>query len=357
MKKVLPILILSVSILSCTNSSSDNRKAEIDKNITKNIANKLEKDSGNGSLLGNFTQNGSVESNYKQAISLINSGNRTQGINILQELVNSFPDYADAKTTLDRLESPFSLSASVVEKYIENWINSPSEVPEFSLEKPSIPELPEHPVFQKDEFETSSEFALRVEIAEKEYQEQIKDIKKSYENSVDAYNEAVDLYNTQIDWERKTRAEKVPAMRKRYLDIAFSEVLGNPVVENLDYDADNEVFYGKIVSEYSNLVLNVKIPVILSKAKAFKENLHNIKPEIKIDMVDGNIVFSKVSTISNGVSYDAKLMESEKTLEVTPEVTIGEKGVAIDNFNIKSIKPLKVKQIAKDNRQFFIPKI
>jgi len=352
MNKSIFIIALSFIISSCsiTNQSYD------DDNITQKVERKLQENVRISSLNKKFTTNGSKTSNYKKAMRLINSGNRVEGLTILQSLADNFPDYTPAIESLDRMESPFSLSASVVEKYIDDWINAPSNVPKFSKTKTEKPKFPTREVLKKDEFETTNRFQIRVGIAEKKYQAQVDKIKNDYKKSVENYNKNIETYNSQIDWERKSRAEKVPAMRKRYLDIAFAEVLGNPSITNLNYDADNEVFYGKIISEFSNFDLNVKIPVILPKAKAFKEDLKNLKPSVKIELVNGNIIFSKVSVSSKGKVYDAQLLESEKLLKSYPEITIGVESINLNKLNFKETKKLKVKEIIKDNHQFFIPK-
>jgi hypothetical protein len=363
MKKSLQLVLLSLPITfitSCEIGFDNENRVKSNNTANQNNAtfSKAKETKRVKSVLNrNFADSSSAEKNYKKAITLINSGNRVQGVNILQDLVNRFPDYTKAKVTLDKLESPFSLAASIVEKYIEDWINSPSTVPEFTLQEPKFPDLPERPVLQKGEFEKTSDFNLRVRDAQKQYQAEVESVKRSYQQQIEAYNEAVDEYNAKIDWERKSRAEKVPAMRKRYLDTAFAEVLGKPSLQDLKYDADKEVFYGKIISGNNNLTLNVEIPVIMTKAKAFKENITNIKPLVKIDMIDGNIVFSKVSAIHNNENYAMNLMSSEIHPKSNPKVTIDGKVFSTDIFNIKSIKPLKVKQITRDNRQFFIPKI
>jgi hypothetical protein len=344
-KKVLSTIILSIFAYSCTISPIDGDNSSV-KTFKKD-----------------FLTSGSAESNYKNAIKLINEGDKSQGINILQEVVDNNPEYTPAKIMLDRMESPFSLSASMVEKYIEDWINAPSSVPAFTMKKPEVPEVPERPVLTKGEFESNQQFKSRIYKAKIKYKAKVEALKASYKKSIDGYNNAVDRYNSKIDWERKSRIEKIPAMRKRYLDIAFTEVLGSPSLQNLNYNADKEVFYGQITSEYSNFKLNVEIPVILSKAKEFKNNVKNIKPALKIDFVDGNIIFSKVSVTNKGVTYNAKLLNSDENIKpaslatIESSVTVGDEVVVIEDISVEKIKPLKVKQIIKANRQFFIPKI
>jgi hypothetical protein len=354
-KILLSVLILPIFITSCTITPIDDIG-----NILQNSSNK---DNTKRPVNNNLIKSGSANSNYKNALELINNGKVIQGTNILQQIVDNYPDYTPAKIMLDRLESPFSMSTAMVEKYIEDWINAPSSIPEFVMEKPEVPELPERPVLTKDEFESTKQFSSRVAVAEKEYKEQVDLTRESYKKSIDNYNNAVDEYNSKIDWERKSRIEKIPAMRKRYLDVAFAEVLGNPSLQNLTYNADEEVFYGQVAAEYSNFKLNIEIPVVLSKAQDFKKNVDNIRPNVKIEVIDGNIVFSKVDVTSNGITYNAKLLNSDENIKSTAtkiidnSVTIGDDGVVIDNMSIEKIKPLKVKQITKDNRQFFIPKI
>lgn len=356
------IFITSCSLSSLTsNLHKNSSKEKIDTKIktTRNTVNNAKIAKQVDKKLGvNLAKSGSAEGNYQRAIELINSGDRVAGINLLQDIVSKFPNYNPARVTLDRLESPFSLAASIVEQYIENWINSPSEIAKFTLEPPKFPEIPQRPILKKGEFEKTADFEIRLRIAQNKYQKQVDEIKKQYQKQVDTYNDAVEKYNSSIDWERKSRAEKVPAMRKRYLDTAFAEVLGQPILKDIQYDADKEIFYGQIVAENNNLILNVEIPVVISRAKAFKDNINNIKPTLNIEMIDGNIVFSDVAVIDNGVKYNAKLTSSQTYLNDNDlEITIDGEVFGADSFNIEELESLKVKQITKDNRQFFIPKI
>ena len=375
MKKIVSIISLSIFISSCSiideksdvnnrdvnnldvNNLDVNNRDKVFKKVFKNVVKRLNQERMTPSFGASLIGSASKESSYKKAVSLIGGNQTEQGLNILQGLVNKFPDYSPAKDALDKIESPFSLASSIVERYLEDWINAPSNIPEFNIAKPLPPEPLERPIVIKDEFETINEFKLRVEIAEKEFRKESEIIKNTYQSAVDEYNSAVSLFDTKVDWERKSRAEKIPSMRKRYLDVAFAEVLGSPMVKDIIYDADNEVFYGKIISEFSNLALDVKIPVILSEAKQFKENIVNLKPLIKIDLIDGNIVFSKLVIKNNGKPYYAKLLSSERVLAAVPTITIGKQNIDLNDVNFKRTKSLKVKQIIKDNRQFFTPKI
>lgn len=357
MNKAFIIFLLSLFFSSCSldNLNTKNNTGEEDVKIF--VDKGKEKERAQRALSQDFASGSSASKNYEHAIKLINSGDRVAGINILQDLVNKFPNYKKARVALDKLESPFSLAASIVEKYIDNWINSPSKVKKFTAVKPKFPKLPKNPILKKGEFEKTIDFNIRVREAQKKYQQQLNAIKASYESKVNKYNEDVANYNSAIDWERKTRAEKVPAMRKRYLDTAFAEVLGNPRVVNLEYNADKEVFYGQIVSQHDNLKLNIEVPIVITKAKNFKKNVKNLKPSVKVDLIDGNVVFSDVSIKDNGATYPAKLTSSKIKVKESPEVTIDGKIFGTDIFDVDVIKPLKVKQIKKNNRQFFIPKI
>jgi hypothetical protein len=416
MKKLMPLIIfMSIVISSCTTTplqeqllkplsslginffnnteseidENDTSESEIDKNeISESEVDKLITDNNSQKITNNFSRqnkkksvnsiskdaisskkkvinnykkrdvklitmdNSTASSKYIEALELINSGNRNSGINLLQEIVIAL-DYLPAKTEFDRLNSPFTLAIQLVEKYLNDWLQNPDSVPEFTLKKPDLPILKKRPILVKDEFETTNDFNLRAEIAEREYQLKVDNIIENYKESVDFYNNEVDAYNANIEWERKSRYEKIPAMRKRYLDIAFSEVLGTPHLDNLKYDADNEVFYGKIISEFENLKLNVKIPVLLADAQKFKEDSQNIKPNLKIELIDGNIVFSNVSIDHGNNTYPAILLSGEKILKNTSNITIGKNITGVERIETKGLNKLKVKKIINANRQFF----
>ncbi len=299
------------------------------------------------------------ENNYKRAVSLINSNsekNRVVGINILQSLANNFPGYTAANELLDRLESPFSLASSKVEKYIEEWVSRPSEVPNFNIKIPARPRFPAAPILTKSEFETTEQFNNRITASKKRHKQEIDVIKNGYLAAVAKYNEAVRDYNTQLTWEHKSRQEKVPSMRKRYLKIAFNEILGRPVLTSLDYNADNEIFFGKVMANQGNLELNVKIPVVLAKAKIFEQNIKTVKPIINIDVIDGDVVFSKVEFKHGNDIYPAELVANESAQLSLPSVTAGINTINLNDVTIEKVKELTVEDIIESNRKFFAPK-
>ncbi len=251
------------------------------------------------------------EQYYNEALTLIEQGQRDKGINILQALANNFPDYKQVQSLLDILEAPFSTSAIVVERHIQNYLRAPSLIPAFDIQKPPVPKLPEKPIMTRGEFETSVSFKQRVNQAQKKYANDAEAIINEYKRNVNVYNQAVRDYNKQIVWEKRSRLEKVPSMRKRYMDIALSEALGNPTISDLNYIADKKQFIATLKSSNNNLTTQVKIDVPLGDAKTFKENYQKVKPLIKIDILGDKIIFSKLDFAYNNTIYTGSLLDRE----------------------------------------------
>lgn len=252
---------------------------------------------------------------YNQALNLVESGERDKGINILQALVDNFPNFKQAKSLLDILESPFATSVIAVENHINNYLRSPSKIPKFDIEKPPLPKMPKKPTLTRGEFETTSAFQKRINQEKEKYIGKAKKLVKEYKRNVDIYNQTVKDYNDQILWEKKARLEKVKNMRKRYMDIAISETLGNPKLKDIRYNADIEQFVGKLVSSNNNLLLDVKVSVPISVAKDFKTNLSQVKPLVKIDILDNKVVFSKLDFAYNNETYQGSLLNKKSLMD------------------------------------------
>lgn len=359
-KVLLISLIFFVS--SCTNNLT---KLYKNKEYTKNNLQQLQNSNDSKSVKRKrkltstdikYSNPNQKNANYQKAVDVINNGNRVEGVNILQSLVNNFPNYTPATNLLNRLESPFSSASFRVEKYINDWVSAPSEIPAFSLDEPPLPTIPATPILSKKEFETSEQFNVRINLAKSNHNKELGVIKDQYVKDVKSYNASVDDYNNQLIWESKSRKEKIPSMRKRYLNTAFNEILGSPTLASLKYDADNETFYGHIISSGNNLDLNVKIPVILPEARMFKQNISSIKPIIKIDVIDGYVVFSSVTFPNNGKIYPGVVLDSEKVLPQVRTITTGTKSIDFTTHVANTPKTLSIKDIVNDNNKFFAPK-
>jgi hypothetical protein len=286
-----------------------------------------------------FADKSKKDKYYSQALKLIENGERDKGINILQALVNNFPDFKQAASLLDILEAPFSTSAIVVERHIQNFLRAPSTIEKFDIAKPPTPQMPARPVLVRGEFETTATFNHRIAKAKQRYNTQAGKIVTEYKRNINIYNQAVKDYNKKILWEKKSRLEKVPSMRKRYMDIALSEILGKPQLTDLNYFADKQQFTGKLVASNNNLTVDVKVAVPLAKAQDFKQNPSIIKPLVKMEVLDDKVVFSQMEFDYNGDIYVGELLDKKSLLEFS-KIKLGNTEVEadVDNNEVQQVE-------------------
>jgi hypothetical protein len=199
--------------------------------------------------------------------------------------------------------------------------------------------MPARPVLVRGEFETTAAFNHRIAKAKQRYNTQAGKIVTEYKRNINIYNQAVKDYNKKILWEKKSRLEKVPSMRKRYMDIALSEILGKPQLTDLNYFADKQQFTGKLVASNNNLTVDVKVAVPLAKAQDFKQNPSIIKPLVKMEVLDDKVVFSQMEFDYNGDIYVGELLDKKSLLEFS-KIKLGNTEVEadVDNNEVQQVE-------------------
>lgn len=142
----------------------------------------------------------------------------------------------------------------------------------------------------KDEFETTAAFDARKQRAYQEAQQADQAAKDSaeqaYQSAVRAFNTAQLTFNQQQAKQeadnaaaraqaeaRKTDPNAYRSALLKAWDIVTNASLGDPVLQDVAYDADRQVFTAKLLSSYGLLVGDVTAPVPLAQAPAFKADL------------------------------------------------------------------------------------
>lgn len=121
----------------------------------------------------------------------------------------------------------------------------------------------------KDEFETTQAFELR----QKEYDKQ--------------YNKKVKARESQLEQESLAI----------YIE-GFNAVLGAPVVDKVEYDADQETFNLSISANQADYIINVKIKTPLADAKEMKAKIESMQPWVAFQ-IDGEKVIPKSIILQN----------------------------------------------------------
>ncbi len=261
-----------------------------------------------------------------------------------QEQYNKTSLYSDA---------PFNLAVKSVEAYIKDWLLRPTEVEPITLSMPQKPSTPKAKVLTKGEFETTKQFQVRLAEEKAKYRKVLAKIRGDYIAKVAAYNAAIKFYNSEIKWEQKIREERVTSIRVRLLGIAINEVLGEPKLTNLEYNADKEIFNAKVVATNAAVAYDIFIPVAIVDAPGFKENIKQFSVAIKMD-IEGKIK-PVTFTIDNGsgVNYIAYLTDSKNADLVTKERSTGVNYLDVNDVIINKADTLKVDSIIDRNEKYF----
>jgi hypothetical protein len=235
-----------------------------------------------------------------------------------------------------------------VEEYLESWVSRDTEIEAVQVKKPIYPKIPLPPVLLvKGEFEPTKDFNIRVAKQEDAYQEKLNTIKQKYTGRVKVYNSAVKAYNNEIHWEQERRREQAVAMRSRLLNVAINEILGEPKMLKLKYDADKELFAGRVVAADNTVYYDIVVPVILKEAPDFKKNVKRLDIFVKMSL-NGEIKPASFKIKNFDKVYFGSLISEEKSVK---NKSIAE--IDLNSIKIKKTKDLKVDGIVENNNKYF----
>jgi len=155
----------------------------------------------------------------------------------------------------------------------------------------------------KGEFETTTNFAKRVKTEKMR-------IKKVNENLKQQYKTELDRYNLELEAQKKIYQHMLLQNRKPEIihqtyEEAASEalvmLLGDPVLSNFQYNADEQIFRGVVQSEFGNFERKVEFFVQREKAKKFKDKLIDTRliPSITFHIDWPKLIFSDLKIVTN----------------------------------------------------------
>jgi hypothetical protein len=135
----------------------------------------------------------------------------------------------------------------------------------------------------KGEFETTAAFEARKQQADQEAKDSAE---QAYQSALRAFNaEQLAFKQQQAKQEADNAAARAQAEARKADHQAYRSALlkawelvtnanlGDPVLQNIAYDADRQVFTAKLLSSHGHLVGDVTAPVPLAQAPAFKADL------------------------------------------------------------------------------------
>ncbi len=223
---------------------------------------------------------------------------------------------------------PFEVISSVANNRLVEWLNRPSEVKLFSLEKPKVPKVPKVPTLIKSEFESTQQFEIRVDIAQKKYNGAVNVLQRKFQKQKNNYNQAVKEYNLSLEVEKRRRKSLAESKYWEFVFEAFSIELGEPTLKLIEYNADLSVFYAILTSSRSVFSQWVSINVPLSNAKNLKENSSQALPIIRFDKNSNNeLIISNISVAFGKHKYRAKLINKPADLSKVIKETLEDKKV------------------------------
>ncbi|MFA9460915.1 PQQ-binding-like beta-propeller repeat protein [Thiohalorhabdus methylotrophus] len=152
------------------------------------------------------------------------------------------------------------------------------------------------PRLAKDEFESSRRFRERLDRA-----------RKAYRQSVEDHNRRVSELETAIRGFRRDRRRLPAWKREQILRRTFLEVLGDPELRDIRYDADSRTFYGEIVANRGGglqRTVALKRAVSPEAARRLKPRLQRVDPEVTFEVGDdGGLEWADAAVAVDGTRY------------------------------------------------------
>ena len=121
-------------------------------------------------------------------------------------------------------------------------------------------------------------------------------------------------YNLKKDKFEKTSAfqervlyvkDNIKSITNKYMSIAYNTIYGEPIIKAMDYDADNELFYGVLKSSKGNLSEKIAVNVPLNVAKSFYNSYK--EAEVIYQYKDGKVYLKNIIISYNNKNYMAVL--------------------------------------------------
>ncbi len=187
--------------------------------------------------------------------------------------------FADSKLTT---EQRISLFADLLSKEALTAVRSSPVEPELEAE----PEAPAP--LQRDEFETSEQFAQRQQALERQHQDAILQVQERNRVLISAYD--AQLQQAEQDYLAQQQLFERPDFQAKVRWLAYNEalqrVLGNPYFTELKYDADNQRMHAVVISaQAQDYRQQVSFAVGLEQARSLKQQLQNSEliPALQLD--------------------------------------------------------------------------
>jgi len=134
--------------------------------------------------------------------------------------------------------------------------------------------------------------------------------------------------------------DNIKSITNKYMSIAYNTVYGKPIIKAIDYDADNELFYGVLESSKGKLSEKIAVNVSVNIARSF----YNAHKKIKViyQYKDGKVYLKNIIISYNNKNYMAVLNKmnykpSDLKVALYQDIEYGEKLIAKLNNDIPNL--------------------
>ncbi len=215
----------------------------------------------------------------------------------------------DKTISVAKYDGPFDIVDERANLLLSNWLLRPSELPNFKGEKPVKTVTLQSILLTKREFETIEEFQKRVQLQEQERAIEIRILEDKYQDSANKYNNSVRLYNEALSEEKRIRNNKAETKYWEFVNTILQDILGNPNIKLVEYNADKQLFYSILGSTKSNLSQWIGIEIPVEKAKLVRKNQNNILPILEFTKnSNSELIIKKISINIGATSYESKMI-------------------------------------------------
>lgn len=289
---------------------------------------------------------------YNAAVALLNTNRTEEALALIKSALADHPGDAGLQGLQTAATDPFTRVSDLVNARLQAWLKRPSEVGEFTRVPPQKPSAPALPNLVKDEFETAAQFQVRVEKAKQQRQRDIEKLEQDYRAQVDAFNRAVSTHNAALRGEQDARQKAIPAQRLTFLQEAIAQVLGAPRIQDLNYDAENQLFYATVVSSNRNFERKVTVKVPRDAGRQFKADAANLDPRMRFEVSGNAIVLKGLDVVHAGKAYVGSF--TDETYRPTVMTASAETLMPrLDDVQTLKTAELDVKTLVRENDDYF----
>jgi hypothetical protein len=213
---------------------------------------------------------------------------------------------------------PFSRITQLTQNKIDSYLTPKEPIDIHSKIPPMIqnPIIPAPPTLAKSEFETNAMFKKRVTDELKKREIAIQALQEQYRKNVIERNNKIEglkaTYDKSIESIKKERVYKKANLNKKIFEFttdAFYEVMGEPILENLKYDAETETMFADLKASNAAYSKQVSFKIPLSSAEAFKTNINSVLPIVVFSFKNNTIKLDSVQASYNKQALVATLTD------------------------------------------------